>query len=723
MRKHPKQAFGIFHDGLVVRIAHLVREGNDVFLQAVDHTDLDKYWYKILDDPSVSAVDSKTKESKSTAQSAIDIDEYDSEYETNYQLQPSERMLGAFELSRGVIALNVYDENILKDSPGAVDKKEISRFVKSKVPLKEQKAKDYQSSIVEVGGVPQHWLHHGSNRLLELLKDHSRNNRQKLFYKLADANDIVLTDYFKLTYRDELEGRVMLVYLGQEYRKAFLFEDGTWQQTLKLQITQSIPDEETISSKLALAIDSSGIKEPDRIILCGDLATSTLVEYMLSQFAAVQIELFNFRNIILTATTEEAQDNRSLSKHCIPIALAFKALFMDENGFAHSNFLPSKIIEGQKEFKIAWHGLLILIAIFATVFLATNSFLKRNQQLESERRLKRELNLNLNQKQAEANRINTILSDMEKQEKNLKAIGTLLEGKNYWTHLLDMINASFRAHPTSWLTNLKRDKSQLFISGVTSNRAHVIAFANSLPGSSIRKVAHARIRDNDIWVFEITFTAPKVAWMEDIEQQMREMLESRKQSGESATTATPATSNELKSVVPAQVVETNLQPKPPAATKPVQAQVQKLHLAPIDSSLSPDADPAILAIDEGISEQYQSFVAAVNMGNMWEYRKQGYRFLSVNGSHPLSPIVRWWMAYRLYLDREYTLAQEFLNENLNGSSDLHTISLLLQARLYLARGDASYIELYDSLDHETQGTDLHIQVLKDKQEIAKGGLK
>jgi len=112
MKKHPKQAFGIFHDGLVVRIVHLVRDGSDVYLQAADHTELDRYWYKIIDDPSVSMVDSKTKEDRSPAKSDIDIDEFDNDYVTNFQLQPSERMLASFDLKYGVIALNVYDENI-----------------------------------------------------------------------------------------------------------------------------------------------------------------------------------------------------------------------------------------------------------------------------------------------------------------------------------------------------------------------------------------------------------------------------------------------------------------------------------------------------------------------------------------------------------------------------------------------------------------------------------
>jgi Tfp pilus assembly protein PilN len=711
MRKHPRQAFGIFHDGLVVRMVHLVREGNEVYLQAVDHTDLDKYWYKILDDPTVSAVDAMSQESKGSSKSDIEIDEFDSDYVTNYQLQPSERMLGAFDLHRGVIALNVYDDNIIKDSSGAYEKKDIKRIIKTKVPLKEQKAGEYQSSVIEVGATKQLWLHHGSNRLLELLKDHSHNNHQKLYYQLADANDIALTDYFRNAYWGELDGRVMLVYLGQEYRKAFVFEEGSWQQTLKLQITQSIPDEETITSKLALAIDSAAISEPERIIICGDLASSELVEYMLSQFASVKVELFAFRNIIISSASDELHDNRSLSKYCLPIALAYKALHKDEEGFIPSNFLPSKIIEGQKEFKIAWHGLLILLLIFATAIIATNLFLKNNQALHLERMLKSELNLSLRQKQAEADRINRILSDMENQDKNLEALGSLLDGKNYWTHLLHRINTNFRANPSSWITNLKLEKKQIYIAGVTSRRANVIAFANEFSGSQIRKVSHGKIRDNDIWVFELLFDPPDVAWMEEIEQQMRAMLATRAQEDQQHGT------DKRTSVVPS---ETPRKVVPAVTSQSPTVKVQQLHLGAIDYAISPGATAEMLAIDPDITAQYQLFVDTVNMGNVWEYRKQGMMFLSQHANHPLSPIVRWWMAYRMYLDKEYSHAEQALADNLNASSDLHMISLLLQARLYLAVGNRNYIDLYDSLERQAHATVLEKQIAKDIEAIAKG---
>lgn len=682
MKKHPKQAFGIFHDGLVVRLVHLVREAEDIYLQGVDHTDLDKYWYKILDDPSVEIVDSKTKESKSSVSGDIDIDEFDNDYVTNYQLQPSERMLGSFDLAHGVIAINVYDDNIIKDAPGLVSKKEIEQFVRSKVSGKVYKAGDYQSSLVDIGGEQQHWLHRGTNRLLDLVKDYARTNRIKVFYQLADANDIALTDFFKCSYIDELDKPTLLVYLGQEYRKAFLFRDGEWQQTLKLQITQNFPEPEVVSSKLTLAIDSAGIEEPERIVICGDLANTDLVENLSEAFPTAEVKLFEFKKIIVSATDEEILDYHSLSKFCIPIALAYKALHPEDECFHKSNFLPSRIIEGQKEFKIAWHGFLILIFIFASVLMGTNLYLKSNQALASERHRKQVLSNSLAQKRGEAQQIMKIEEELSAQEQNLQVVGSVLENKNFWTELLDALNRRYASRALNWLSNLRIEKNTLHLSGISSNRRYVVDLANALPQGSIDKVTAAKIRDHNVWSFEIKGQPPAVNWLELIEADMKAKLEQdkiRKNNSSGSAKVRIVSTGTVKE-------SSNIEPLP----------LRRMHLPPLIPSCLPGS--GLSPADSVLIAEYNSFVNALQQGHIWNYRKIGNNFIANHPHSSIVPGVRWWMAYRMYLDRDYMIAGEYLRPVFKTKNHpLYAHAVLLRARLDLALGHNSYNELYNEL--------------------------
>ena len=128
-------------------------------------------------------------------------------------------MLSKFNFQNGVIALNIHEEHIIKDTSGKVDKKDIVKFRKEKLTKLQMKSGEWSSCIVEAAGQKQHCLYTGTNMLLHTLQDYATEAHTKLYYQLADANDLILTDFFRYTQNIEEGKTVLLVYLGIEYRK------------------------------------------------------------------------------------------------------------------------------------------------------------------------------------------------------------------------------------------------------------------------------------------------------------------------------------------------------------------------------------------------------------------------------------------------------------------------------------------------------------------------
>ncbi|PKN80977.1 MAG: hypothetical protein CVU48_00135 [Candidatus Cloacimonetes bacterium HGW-Cloacimonetes-1] len=694
MKKHAKRAFGVFHDGLMVRMVELFREGTQVHLQAFDHTELDRYWYKIHDDPSVSVVDTKTKEDLAPIKSDMDLDDFDAGYVENYQLQSSDRMFAAFNLSQGVIAMNVYEENIARDSLGAVSKKDIAQFVKMKVGQKYIRSGEWQSSIVSIGGQDQHWVYSGTNRLFEVLKDYQRQNRMRLYYQLADANDIALTDYFKSVYAEELQGEALLVYLGQEYRKAFVFRDGVWTDTLKLQITQDIPEMDTICSKISLAIDSAQITEPGTIICCGDYVTPDLIEFMKTQFNAGRIEILRFSNVIISMEESESFEPSRLSQYTIAIALAYKALFPDDQNFTNSNFLPSTIMEAQKEFKIAWHGFLVMFLTFGVTMISTMAIMKSNQSYRQAKATKQELDFTLAQKRIEATEIQKIRTDLENQEKNIDILRTILAGKNPWTEILNTGNKTFAKNPTSWLLNLKQDKETFILAGVTTRRDNIVRFANEFTNSKIQKVVAFKVRNQTIWQFEISADLPKIDWIGSIQKDIEQLRALQQHFGEDTSTPEIKPKSELK--------HTKVKPASPSQTVTT-AKTDKqgrVLLPPIQQANCPVPTDYLSSGDGEDVKDYRIFVTSINKGNIWEYRDKGVKFMNNHADSPLIPAVRWWLSYRLYLDKELQLGTQYLEPLLRTSDSYYPYALLLQARIDYLSGSRRYEEIYKQLRYE-----------------------
>ena len=295
MKRKPKEAFGIVQDGLTIRIVHLRKDESDTFLMGLDSIELESDWYKadqvIAGSPNADFIPTEIQN--------LDINQYDV-YETATQeerestlpttnAKPTTVLLSKFNFQNGVIALNIHEEHIIKDTSGKVDKKDIVKFRKEKLTKLQMKSGEWSSCIVEAAGQKQHWLYTGPNMLLHTLQDYAKEAHTKLYYQLADANDLILTDFFRYTQNIEEGKTVLLVYLGIEYRKMFLFQDGKWINTFPLQITQSRPEPEVINSKIALALDSAQIAEPDEIVLTGDWASRELCDYMNTQNISVQV--------------------------------------------------------------------------------------------------------------------------------------------------------------------------------------------------------------------------------------------------------------------------------------------------------------------------------------------------------------------------------------------------------------------------------------------------
>ena len=662
MKKHPKQAFGIFEDGHTIKLAHVIRETEQFYLNALNLIELEHPLYREAEAIVISEPDTENWEN-GIPEEEVTIAEFDAVGASLMQMQPQDNLLSSHQLTKGVIALNINDENIHRSTEIIGKSTSIKRYARENLLLSNYRAGRWQSSYARIDQRKVLWLHQGTNMLLEMLRDYQRKSRIKLYYQLADANDIALTDYFKQLVSG-IEKRMLLVYLGEDYRKAFVFENGYWVDVLPLQITQKEPRIEVISSKLSLALDSSGHEYPEAIVICGDLVSQEGLNYLREHFENTEFSFLGYPYFVVDGSKPEMSDPAYLSRFALPIALAFKALHPEDVFFTPSNFLPSSIIEGQKVFKVAWHGFLVLALVFLCTLFFTFHILQGNKGLTDAKKNDRELAQSLAKLRVEAKEIQEIRSQLELHQKGIEAMRTVLENKNPWSFLLDSIDRSFAANPISWLTNLRTEKDKLILSGATTKQANVIQFAKLLPNSQIMKVSASKIAAYPIWVFEIASDLPKVDWMgliEDDLESLRAVKESYGQTGAAETGGT------MEGVTGMSVIPAYLQLN-----------------APAQLTQSQDADV----------EYYEAFVTSSNTENKWTYRKMGQNFLQKNGKHPLLPYVRWRMAYRLYLDKDYDFALKFLEPMLRVKDDKYAYAMLMAARIYYAKGDPRAKDYY-----------------------------
>ncbi len=666
----------------------MIREGDHVYLQAVERLELDNPLYHPAAENGGMAYEENPWETAPEADS-VNVDDFDSEAMTAFKLQPFDSMLSAYDLRKGVVAINVFEDNleILSDLPP--QSRQIRQQIKKLIPKDLYKSGEWQYAIIKRGGEPQVWLHRGQNKLLELIKENQKKAKSIPYYQLADANDIALSDYFSLI-QGECTGNNLLVYIGQEYRKAFLFRDGVWLDTYSLQISQKYPEPEIIYSKLSLVLDNHQISDPECIAICGDLANTETLDYLVSQYPNSRVEFLQYRNLIIPTEMEEQFDLHYLVQFALPIALAYKALHPENPRLTRSNFLPSAIIEGQKVFKIAWHGYAILGVLFVVTLLGTFQIMKSNQEYLQSKDNSFRLDMEVNQKRLAAAEIKKIRSDLELHEANIEAMRILLQNKNPWTEVLRILIQDLRRRPGTWLTNLRLDKNTLFISGYTSERRHVLGVSELFSNTRISKVTHSQVRYRSVWQFEMNCDLPTIDWFGLIEADLEKLIRMKEVYGEkqAAESPKPGTARVLKPASPPEPEQETVKavPKPPSF----------LGSMPDAYMLEP-TDAMMEQIDRSERNDYLAFLTATQKGSTWHYRDLGIRFAKNYPNSQLITFVRWNLAHRYYLDKEYMYAMQHLDPLIRNHNEYYPYALALGARIEFASGSGRYREFYNIL--------------------------
>ncbi len=704
MKKNPKFSYGIAEDGATIRLAGLARDAVMMRLERLDMVEMDSPLYRLQE--SLEDLMGPDWEDNQLSNGEVQLNDLDSDF-SKFKAAPWERMFASVTLQKGVLAVNVNEESLVRGYDVPANKAAEKAFARSQLDSRQFKKKDWQTSRFEVGGESIFMLHKGPNKLLDLISSYGRRHRKNYYYQLADANDIALSDLYRV-YNLGDDERVVLVFLGREFRKAYLFDHGKLLEVFALNITQEFLEPELVFSRLSLVLDSSQQADPDKYVICGDLASEAMVEH------------FNLRNSGSTALldypmlmVEEAESRGYspviLAQYALPIALALKAIHTEVENFTPSNFLPGPLLEAQKPFKIAWHGFLIMFLIFAVTFLGTIGLLRGLEKHEKTRKEVHEYQRELLRLQDETRGLAEIQQEIELLGENLAAVTQILRGKNSWSQVFSILNSVFKSRPYSWLTNFKQEGGRLRLNGITINRANVIAFADVLPQSRIEKVTSSQIRGRTVWAFEITSNLPVVDWEGQIKAEMEEALARQRVDTEA----------QLKDEEAARVVETPApEPEKPVAkavepAKPKEAPPagKTVSEAPqfgaIPTKYLPRPTPEQYKLSGPQVDDYNAFARALNSGDTESVKELGKKYLKNHRRSSLAPIVRWFLAYQLYLVGDYVPAAATIDPMVRKVDRLYPYSILLTARINHAQNGKRYKRCYDLIkkrypDHEVR---------------------
>jgi hypothetical protein len=338
--------------------------------------------------------------------------------------------------------------------------------------------------------------------LIESVKDFLGKRVPKVPF--LETSDVALMNLVRNNYDIEESEISVVIYVGTEFSRLIFMKGPAFFHFAPVisegRLTPNI--ENTIYSRILLEQDSAGIMRIDRIFLAGDAHKIDLKQFLSPQFAESPIEYISAPTLD-TSEFEESNEN-IVSEYAIPIASAMRALEPKNQRYYHIDLLPVSFREGQKIFKLAWHGYLLLATIFFVTFYFTSSYQEQNEEVRRSR-----LELQKKQEQlAENQRLQMILDSLGGQnsqfESALAVYDSLIPNYNRWSKVFTHLTNSFEGVNSVWIKDMvARVDSSIELNGYSVYRQRIPRIATMFEEATLQSVDMENIRGKDVYRFNL----------------------------------------------------------------------------------------------------------------------------------------------------------------------------------------------------------------------------
>jgi tol-pal system protein YbgF len=535
--KNGKTALGIYQDGLTIKAAQLSVINGKISLTELTETTLSYPLYPHEERPAepetefpvesgdvepISDLADFTEDFKIPDLAELEEADYGSTEEAEPIMtgkQEFQKLISQFPLDTCRISMNALEEDI---SFTQFDETFSQSHSRSKIKKKlrdellskeEQKNKDNTFDFIRnKDNSILSFTETGSNDILHALKDiNPLISKKRFFYSFIEPIEVSLMNLVRNNYDFSADEYVLLIYIGIDTKFGIVMKGNDFVKNFPLIVPDSDIEHmrQVIYSKIILEQDTSNVNITSNIILSGEMAKDDDVEFFRNRInSGAQISRISLEKLHIPQAKEETFPPERIADYCIPIALAWKTLEGRNRNFYPCNLLPSKIIENQKPFKIAWHGFIVLTAIFYVAFSATFKNLNIGKDIIEINRENSQVELELRKNRAIVIKLQQVKGDIEILQENLKKVDKLIGNKNQWYYMLNVISNSFNDHKISWLTSLNSQEKTFKVSGFTTRKRNVIPFSNLFPNGNVEKVTENTIQNVQIWQYDITFGYP-----------------------------------------------------------------------------------------------------------------------------------------------------------------------------------------------------------------------
>jgi Tfp pilus assembly protein PilN len=326
-----------------------------------------------------------------------------------------------------------------------------------------------------------------------------------------DSADISLINLVRMNYDLQPQEVSVVVYIGVEFtRLIFLRGNQFYQFAPILGEGYDSPNlQNTVYSRLLLEQDNLAIPRISRIILAGESRRIGFKEFLSQQLPGQEIEYLLAPQLDSSPLAAEQQE--AVSEFAVPIGAAWRALEPGNQKFYQINLLPSVIREGQRVFKLAWHGYLLMATLFFSTLFFTMSISEKRQDIAGHGETLKLKEAQLAENQTMMSSIQSLEEQLGKYKSSMALYDSLVPGAERWSTVFTQLSHGVEDLNSIWLSDFaSTDAGTLTLNGFTVYRTRIPRLSTLFENSLLKEVSVQQIRDETVYRYKIEVPPQRV---------------------------------------------------------------------------------------------------------------------------------------------------------------------------------------------------------------------
>jgi hypothetical protein len=324
-----------------------------------------------------------------------------------------------------------------------------------------------------------------------------------------DSADVSLMNVVRANYTLEAQDVTVVIYVGAEFTRLIFMRGGHFHQFAPIigEGYDSPNLQNTVYSRLLLEQDNLAIPHIRRIILAGECKRIGFQEFLSQQLPDQEVEYLGTARLDASKLSAEQQD--LISEYAVPIGAALNVLDQRNLDLYQVNLLPASIREGQRVFKLAWHGYVLLLMLFLSTFLFTWQIAQKSKEV---RDLRDALVLKESQRAENlilANSIQGLEEQLTRYKTSMALYDSLVPGAERWSKVLTQVSHGVEDLNSIWLTDMTASPAgDLMMNGFTTYRARIPRLSTLFDDAVLEEVNVQEIRKQTVYKYRIKVPKP-----------------------------------------------------------------------------------------------------------------------------------------------------------------------------------------------------------------------